>query len=76
MHKPTKTKCWEAFLKYHGYEHNKRTKGSHAIWEKSRCRPIPVWGAKNEIPAMHIRSSCLTIGCTVDSFYKWADENC
>lgn len=74
--RPLPTKCWENFLKYKGYSYSGRTKGSHDQWTKPRSRTIPVWGDEKEIPAQHLKSSCRTIGCTLDDLYEWAEANC
>lgn len=73
--RPLATKCWEAFLAYMGYEYN-RTSSSHDQWTKRGCRTIPVWGNEKQIPAMHLKTSCRTLGCTTDDLYAWADKNC
>jgi predicted RNA binding protein YcfA (HicA-like mRNA interferase family) len=73
--RPLPTKCWEAFLAFKGFS-PKRTKGSHYQWTKSGKRTIPVWGDEKEIPAMHLKCSCRTIGCELSDVYAWADENC
>ncbi len=31
---------------------------------------------EKEIPAFHLRTSCRTIGCTLEDVYEWADKNC
>jgi predicted RNA binding protein YcfA (HicA-like mRNA interferase family) len=74
-YRPLPTKCWEKFLTQKGYIHV-RTKGSHHIWSKNGCRPIPVWGAGKEIPAMHLKTSCGSMGIVLDDLYAWAAENC
>ena len=73
--RPLPLKCWESFLKLKGFKYE-RTKGSHFIWIKKGCRSIPVWGNEKEIPAMHLKTSCRTIGITLDDLYKWAEQNC
>lgn len=74
--RPLPTKCWEAFLKEKGYKYN-RTKASHDIWIKpGSARSIPVWGNEKQIPALHLKTSCRTIGCSLDELYSWADKNC
>jgi predicted RNA binding protein YcfA (HicA-like mRNA interferase family) len=73
--RPLPTKCWEAFLKVNGYIY-KRTKGSHDQWTKPNFRTIAVWGNEKEIPAMHLKSSCSTMGKTLDELYSWAEDNC
>lgn len=73
--RPLATKCWELFLVTMGYTHN-RTASSHDQWTKRGSRTIPVWGKDKEIPAMHLKTSCRTIGCTLEFLYAWADQNC
>ena len=73
--RPLPLKCWEAFLTLHGYIYV-RTKGSHDQWTKKNCRTIPVWGNEKEIPAMHLKTSCSTMGVTLTDLYTWADKNC
>jgi predicted RNA binding protein YcfA (HicA-like mRNA interferase family) len=74
-YRPLPTKCWERFLAFKGYSYS-RTRGSHDIWTKSNSRSIPVWGDEKEIPAMHLKTSCRTIGVLLDELYNWAKENC
>ncbi len=74
-YRPLQTKCWEKFLTYKGYEYQ-RTKGSHDQWTKNGHRTIPVWGDEKQIPAMHLHTSCKTIGITLSDVYSWADKNC
>lgn len=73
--RPLPIKCWEAYLTLHGYI-NVRTKGSHDQWTKKGSRTIAVWGNEKEIPAMHLKSSCSTIGVSLLALYAWADTNC
>ncbi|MDP1727339.1 MAG: type II toxin-antitoxin system HicA family toxin [Bacteroidota bacterium] len=74
--RPLPTKCWESFLLMMGYRYS-RTKGSQDIWiKKNAPRSIPVWGDEKEIPAQHLKSSCNTMGTTLDILYAWAQENC
>ncbi|MCF8284319.1 MAG: type II toxin-antitoxin system HicA family toxin [Sphingobacteriales bacterium] len=58
-----------------GYSYS-RTKGSHDQWTKKNRRTIPVWGDEKEIPALHLKQSCRSIGCDLASLYDWADKNC
>lgn len=74
-YRPLPTKCWEAFLKYKGYSYS-RTSASHDQWTKPGYRTIPVWGNEKAIPAFHLKTSCRTMGCTLDEVYAWADKNC
>jgi predicted RNA binding protein YcfA (HicA-like mRNA interferase family) len=73
--RPLPTKCWVAFLIFKGFKY-KRTESSHHQYTKPGHRTIPVWGNEKEIPAFHLRTSCRTIGCTIDELYKWAEANC
>ncbi len=59
----------------HGYKYH-RTAASHDQWVKKGARTIPVWGDEKEIPAMHLKVSCRTIGCTMEELYEWASNNC
>jgi hypothetical protein len=73
--RPLPTKCWEKYLTFCGYAYS-RTASSHDQWTKKGSRTIPVWGDEKEIPAMHLKTSCRTIGCTLETLYAWADKNC
>jgi len=73
--RPIKTKCWIAYLKSLGFELT-RTTGSHYMYVKKGFRTIPVWESEKEIPAMHIRTSCRTIGVDITDVYAWTDANC
>lgn len=73
--RPLPTKCWEAFLFFKGFRHT-RTASSHDQWTKKGYRTITVWGDEKEIPAQHLKTSCRTIGCTLDELYEWAARNC
>lgn len=74
-HRPIPTKCWINFLLSIGYK-SVRTSSSHHQYTKSGKRTIPVWGNEKEIPALHIKTSCRSIGISVDEFLSWADKNC
>lgn len=74
-YRPLQTKCWENFLTYKGYKYQ-RTKGSHDQWAKNGHRTIPVWGDEKQIPAMHLHTSCKTLGVNLSDVYNWADKNC
>jgi len=74
-YRPLPIKCWEAFLLKMGYAYA-RTASSHDQWTKRNSRTIAVWGNVKETPALHLKTSCRTIGCTMEELYKWADENC
>ncbi len=73
--RPLATKCWESFLTFHNFKPT-RIKGSHFQWVKPGKRTIPVWGNEKQIPAMHLRTGCNTIGCTIQELYDWAAINC
>lgn len=73
--RPLPLKCWEAFLLFKGFQ-QQRISSSHHQWTKKGCRTIPVWGNEKEIPAMHLKTSCRSIGCTLKDVYDWADKNC
>jgi predicted RNA binding protein YcfA (HicA-like mRNA interferase family) len=73
--RPLPTVCWESYLRLHGFE-PKRTKGSHDQWVKRGHRTIPVWGNEKEIPPLHLKTGCRTIGCSMDDLYNWAAINC
>ena len=73
--RPIPTKCWESFLQHRGFI-CKRTKGSHDQWVKKGHRTIPVWGNEKQIPALHLKTSCLTLGITLNELYEWIEENC
>jgi predicted RNA binding protein YcfA (HicA-like mRNA interferase family) len=74
-YRPLATKCWEKFLNSKGFV-AKRKKGSHYQFIKPGKRTIPVWLDEKEIPAFHLKTSCRTIGITLEELYKWVDENC
>jgi hypothetical protein len=73
--RPLPLKCWEAYLTFCGFVYE-RTKSSHYQWTKKGFRTIPVWGNKKEIPAIHLKTGCATIKCSMESLYAWADVNC
>lgn len=73
--RPLPLKCWEAFLTLHGFVKS-RTSASHDQWTKPGKRTIAVWGNEKEIPAMHLKTSCRTIGTTLAILYAWAEKNC
>lgn len=73
--RPLPTKCWELFLTFKGFKCI-RTTSSHDQWKKKNSRSIPVWGNEKQIPAQHLKTSCQTIGCTLQDLYSWADKNC
>ena len=73
--RPLPTKCVEKLLTHLGFKYN-RTVGSHDQWTKNGFRTIPVWGAKKEIPAQHIKSNCKILGWEIARVYEWADKHC
>ena len=73
--RPVKTKCWIKFLEHLGYKFN-RIKGSHFQYVKEGKRTIPVREADKEVPAMHIRTSCRTLGIDIEVVYNWIEKNC
>jgi predicted RNA binding protein YcfA (HicA-like mRNA interferase family) len=73
--RPLPLQCWLLFLGMNGFVHT-RTNGSHHQYTKKDSRSIPVWGNEKEIPAQHLKTSCRTIGCSLQELYKWAEENC
>jgi predicted RNA binding protein YcfA (HicA-like mRNA interferase family) len=74
-YRPIPTKCWILFLIHKGFIKD-RTKSSHDQYTKAGKRTIAVWGNEKDIPAMHLKTSCRTIGCTLQELYEWADKNC
>lgn len=73
--RPLPTKCWVAFLIFKGFAYD-RTSASHDQYTKQGHRTIPVWGSVKEIPAFHLRTSCKTVGCSLEELYNWAEINC
>lgn len=73
--RPLPVKCVEAYLKQNGFAFDRIT-ASHHIWTKNGHRSIPLWGSKKEIPAIHLKTSCRSIGTTMDDLYNWAEKNC
>lgn len=73
--RPLATRCWEKFLTFHGFKYS-RTKGSHDQWSRNKFRTIPVWGDEKQVPALHLKTGCATIGCTIEELYRWAAKNC
>jgi hypothetical protein len=54
-----------------------KRKSRHDIWtKKGSVRSIPVWGDEKEIPPQHLKTSCITIGCTLQDLYAWSEVNC
>ena len=73
--RPLPTKCWLQFLLLHGYS-RERIKGDHFQWTKKNSRPIPVRENYKDVPALHLKTGCFTIGCSLQDLYSWADKNC
>jgi hypothetical protein len=73
--RPLPLKCWEAYLLLNGYT-KKRISSSHHQWTKVGFRTIPVWGDEKEVPALHLKTGCFTLGITLGILYEWAKENC
>jgi len=73
--RPAKVKCIEALLRHLGYRFI-RTEGSHDIWTKLGKRSIPIWGAKKEIPAFHVKTISKNTLWSMEEIYNWMDENC
>lgn len=73
--RPLPTKCWEKFLAFHGFI-CKRITASHYQWTRAGRRTIPVWGDEKDVPPFHLKTSCKSIGCTLDELYEWAKTNC
>lgn len=74
--RPFKLACWIRFLNAHGYHFNRQSSSHHIYTKKNSLRSISVWGDEKEIPALHVKTSCKTIGVPVQYAYKWADDNC
>lgn len=74
-YRPLPTKCWELFLLHHGYQLN-RVKASHHQWTKKGFRTVPVWGNEKQTPAMHLKTSCSSMGISINDLYEWAATNC
>lgn len=73
--RPIPLKCWEAYLTLHGYTKN-RISSSHHQWIKKGSRTIPVQGDEKQVPALHLKTGCFTMGIKLSALYAWADKNC
>ncbi len=62
-------------MRMHGFQY-RSTKGSHDQWTKAGKRTIPVWGNEKQIPGLHLKTGCSSIGCDLQDLYDWAAENC
>lgn len=74
-YRPIPTKCWISFLISRGYKLD-RISSSHHQYTKNGKRTIAVWGNEKEIPALHIKTSCRSIGIDIDEFLSWTEKNC
>lgn len=74
--RPLPTKCFIAFLLMHGLTCDRISSSHHQYKKKGLIRTIPVWGDEKEIPAMHLRTSCKTLGVTMQELYDWAAKHC
>ena len=74
--RPLPRKDFEKFLTFNGFSLI-RVKGDHYIWKKKGGkRSIPIQGQEKDVPALYLKTSCRTIGCTMENLYKWVEENC
>lgn len=74
--RPIATKCWIAFVNFMGYSYN-RTNGSHDIYTKINSkRSIVLRSADKDVPALHLKTSCKTMGIELQYVYTWATKNC
>ncbi len=54
-----------------------RTVASHEHWiKKGIYRTITFQGADKDIPGLHLKTNCKTMGCTLKDLYDWAAVNC
>jgi len=73
--RPIKTKCWIKYLEHLGYSFN-RVKGSHFQYTMEGKRTIPVRENDKDVPALHLRTSCKSLGINIDDVYDWIEKNC
>lgn len=73
--RPLALKCWTRFLAYMGYEYD-RTKASHEHWKKPGYRTVTFWGNEKQVPPLHLKTCCTSMGCSLEDLYAWADKNC
>lgn len=74
--RPLATKCFLAFIEFMGFKYS-RTESSHDMYTKKGClRSIVIRKKDKDIPALHLKTNCKTIGCTLPELYKWAEKNC
>ncbi len=76
-YRPLPIKCWFKFLELHGFKFSGRVKGSHHQYTKrGGLRAIPVRPTDKEVPALHLKTGCRTLGISLSDLYNWADSNC
>jgi len=46
------------------------------IQKKGCLRSVVVRTKEKDVPALHLKTNCRTIGCTINDLYAWADKNC
>jgi len=74
--RPLPVKCWEAFLVFNGFKFD-RINSSHHHWKKPGIlRTVTFWGNEKQVPALHLKTCCRTIGCTIEYLMEWAEKNC
>lgn len=74
--RPLPTRCFVAFLLLNGFTYN-RTTASHDVYtRKGTFRSVIIREKDKDIPALHLKTNCQTIGCTLDVLYNWAETNC
>ncbi len=73
---PLPTKCFEKYLTELGFKYI-RTKASHDHWTKKSChRTITIRSKDKDIPSLHLKTNCRTLGVTLKDLYEWAERNC
>jgi hypothetical protein len=75
--KPVDTYIFIAFLEHLGLQ-AVRSKESHEAWNREinpLDRPIIFRPSNKQIPPLHIRTNCLTLGWSVNDFWKWVEQN-
>jgi len=75
-YRPVKKKCWKKYLEHLGWELDRISASHHQYVKKGAKRPIPMYGSKKEIPALHIKTSCKTLGVNPKDVYEWIEKNC
>ena len=74
--KPVDTSIFIAFLEHLDLK-AKRHKGSHQAWNRDDDpldRPIIIRPKDKQIPSIHIRTNCQTLGWSVNDFWKWVQK--